>query len=57
MRRTDKAHETVIQPVEKYLAVVEQFYDMWEIEKDLKKGMLQRRLFVATDDPIVVEKV
>ena len=57
VRRTDKAHETVAQPVEKYLAVVEQFYIMREIEMGVEPNTLPRRLFVATDEGEVVKEV
>ncbi len=49
VRRTDKSRESQFKPIENYLKPVLEYYDIQDVVK--------RTLFVATDEPQVIEDI
>lgn len=53
MRRTDKVqHEAALHTLEEYMGPVEEFFTQLEMNHKLDK----RRIFIASDDPTVIEE-
>lgn len=53
IRRTDKKTETYFIGIERYMERVEEFYDTLELTAKIDK----RRIFLASDDSTIIEKV
>lgn len=53
IRRTDKKREAAYHDVREYMQHAEEFYN----KLMLKGGTVQRRIFVATDDPAVIVEI
>lgn len=53
IRRTDKIVEADFRSILRYMEKVEEFYDILELTQKIDK----RRIYLATDEPAVIEKI